>query len=222
MSTNQLLANELQIMPGAVGHCLPNGSNDPEMIIRWAFERAKVPVVSTNFRPHAAVLLHLVTQVKPDIPVIWVDSGYNTRETYEYAERLTALLGLNLQVYTPRVTAARRAIAFNGVPALDRADHATFTREVKLEPFERAFREIQPDVWLTGIRADQNAFRKSLGVVSSGVLGSLKVAPLYHWTEVDLENYLYEFGLPDNLNYTDPTKVEADRECGLQRLGGGI
>lgn len=197
-------------------------STSPQAIIGWALERSRQPVISTNFRPHSAALLHLVMQARPDIPVIWVDTGYNTPETYRYAAALTARLRLNLQVYTPRVSAARRSSVMGGVPGLDHPEHGTFTSEVKLEPFERAFRELQPDLWFTGIRAEQTSFRKSLGVVSTGVLGTLKVAPLYHWTEVDLENYLYEFGLPDNLDYVDPTKVSDDRECGLQHLGSGI
>ncbi len=207
---------------GAPGENLSPAVTAPREIIQWAFARAQAPVISTNFRPHSAVLLHLVTQVRPEIPVIWVDSGYNTPATYRFAAVLNAQLRLNLQVYTPRVSAARRLAVMGGVPGLDESSHERFTQEVKLEPFERAFRELQPDLWFTGIRADQTAFRKSLGVVSNGVLGSLKIAPLYHWTEVDLENYLYEFGLPDNLDYADPTKVLDDRECGLQHLGSGI
>ncbi len=195
---------------------------EPWEIVDWALGRSANPMISTNFRPRAAAILHLVTAVRPDIPVIWVDTGYNTAATYRFAEAVTMRLRLNLHVYSPKVTSARRCAVLGGVPALDDRAHAAFTREVKLEPFERALREHGPDCWLTGIRADQNAFRKSLGVVSRGALGVLRVAPLYNWTAVDLENYLYEHGLPDNADYFDPTKVEADRECGLQNLGAGI
>ena len=200
----------------------PAPNAEPRTIIEWALARARNPVISTNFRPHTAVLLHLVSRVKPDIPVIWVDTGYNTPATYQFVEELAGILGLNLHVYTPKVTAARRAAVFGGVPGLEHPEHARYTEEVKLEPFERAFRELAPDYWFTGIRADQNSFRKSLGVVSRGALGSIKVAPIFNWTEVDLENYLYEHGLPDNPDYIDPTKVSDDRECGLQHLGSGI
>ncbi len=222
MSAQLFRLEETERPPGASGETPAPTPTAPREIIEWALARAKAPVISTNFRPHSAVLLHLVTQVRPSIPVIWVDTGYNTPETYRFAAALTASLHLNLQVYTPTVSAARRLAVLGGVPSLDSPSHQRFTEEVKLEPFERAFRELQPDLWFTGIRADQTAFRKSLGVVSRGVLGSLKVAALYHWTEVDLENYLYEFGLPDNLDYADPTKVSDDRECGLQHLGSGI
>lgn len=215
------------IRPGSVPDGAAPGAfdiraTDPREIIEQALAQARAPVLSTNFRPHAAALLHMVTRVMPDIPVIWVDSGYNTPATYAFAESLRARLGLNLKVYTPLVTAARRHACFGGIPSLADPGHAEFTREVKLEPFERALREHRPDVWLTGIRADQTAHRRALGVVSRGPLGTFKIAPLYSWTEVDLENYLYEAGLPDNLDYVDPTKGRDDRECGLQHLGSGI
>lgn len=195
---------------------------EPRAIVEWALGWAVNPVISTNFRPRAAALLHLVTQLKPDIPVIWVDTGYNTAATYRHVEAVRERLDLNLLVYAPRVSSARRAAVLGGVPPLDHPEHAAFTREVKLEPFERALRELGPDCWLTGIRADQNPFRRSLGVVSDGALGVLRVAPLYSWTDVDLEDYLYEHALPDNSDYHDPTKGPSARECGLQNLGAGI
>ncbi|MGE0388117.1 MAG: phosphoadenosine phosphosulfate reductase family protein [Gammaproteobacteria bacterium] len=191
-------------------------------IIDWALERAQNPVISTNFRPRSAVLLHLVTQARPDIPVIWVDTGYNTLATYRFVEDLTRRLNLNLQVYAPRVTSARRYAVLEGVPTLDDPGHEEFTREVKLEPFERALRELRPDHWFTGIRAEHNEFRRSLGVVSRGPFGVVRVAPLHAWSDADMAAYLAGHGLPDNPNYVDPTKVLGDRECGLQNLGSGI
>ncbi len=195
---------------------------DPVAIVRHALAHARRPLLSTNFRPRAAALLHLMTRVIPDIPVVWVDSGYNTAATYEFAEEVTKRLKLNLQVYTPKVTSARRHTLDGGVPTLEDAGHARFTQEVKLEPFERALRELAPDLWFTGIRAEQTDFRKSLGVVSKGPFGTTRVAPFFALSSLDLEDYLHEHGLPDNDDYHDPTKVLERRECGLQNLGEGI
>ena len=78
-------------------------------IVAWALERAANPVLSTNFRPGAAAFIHLVTRARPGIPVIWVDTGYNTPATYRHVEALVARWKLNLHCYTPRVTVARRA-----------------------------------------------------------------------------------------------------------------
>ena len=195
---------------------------EPHEIVARALRYASRPLISTNFRPKSAALLHLVTRVAPEIPVVWVDTGYNTSATYRHAEEITARLKLNLHVYTPRVTSARRYSVYSGVPSLDHPAHAAFTREVKLEPFERALREWNPDVWFTGIRGEQTDFRKQLGVVSRGPLGAIRVAPFFARSAVDQDDYLYEHGLPDYDDYHDPTKGDDRRECGLQHLGQGI
>src|SRR5512144_1068320 len=84
-------------------------SQSPLEIARWAIAQAGGrAVVSTNFRPYEAVVLHLCVQAQPDIPVLWVDHGYNRPATYRYAEQLRSLLQLNLKAFLPRITAAHR------------------------------------------------------------------------------------------------------------------
>jgi len=187
-------------------------------IVAWALERAANPVLSTNFRPGAAALIHLVTRARPDIPVIWIDTGYNTPATYRHVETLVARWKLNLHCYTPRVTPARRAAIDGGIPHADDADFMRFTRDAKLEPFERAFNELKPDVWFTGVRAEHSSFRRELGVVSRGTHNTLRVAPTFHWSSRDIAAYLALQGIEDNDDYADPTKPDAHRECGLQLL----
>ncbi len=58
---------------------------NPQMIVQWAVQRAGKPVLTTNFGPHEAAIIHMATQVKPDIPVVWIDSGYGTEATYRFA-----------------------------------------------------------------------------------------------------------------------------------------
>ena len=54
----------------------------PLEIVEWALSQNKKAIVTTSFGPFSAVMLHLATRVKADVPIIWVDSGYNTLETY--------------------------------------------------------------------------------------------------------------------------------------------
>lgn len=187
----------------------------PKEIIEWAVDQNKKSLVTTSFGPFSAVMLHLATRVKPDIPVVWVDTGYNTRETYIYAEKLIKDLNLNIEIFTPAMTAARRSALMGGIPNIDTELHAEFTHQVKLEPFQRVLESIRPDIWLTAIRRDETEFRKTLDIISNGPNGILKVAPFLNWTEIDMEGYLYEHELPQIKKYHDPTKAEDDRECGL-------
>lgn len=189
----------------------------PEEIVAWAIGVAGGgAMVSTNFRPHEAVILHMCTRVQPDIPVLWVDHGYNTAATYRHAEELIARLKLNVKVYTPDMTVARWTALHGGVPSLeDEALHAEFTRLVKLEPFRRGLEDLRPTVWLTALRREQTAFRAGLDVVSREPTGLLKVCPVLAWTAADMDAYLRAHELPSETDYHDPTKVDEKRECGL-------
>ena len=81
----------------------------PLEIVKWAIAQSKGhAIVSTNFRPYEAVILHLCVQVQPDIPVLWVDHGYNRPATYKHAEDLRNRLKLNLKPYLPKLTASHR------------------------------------------------------------------------------------------------------------------
>lgn len=184
-------------------------------IIAWALSQAKNPIITTNFRPYEVVLLEMVAKQRPDIKVLFVDSGYNTESTYRHAQDLIKRLNLNVITYLPQQTSAWRDVEFNGIPSVDNPAHEKFTQQVKLEPFARALKEIAPDVWINAIRKDQTEFRQSLDVLSESKDGVLKVAPLFHWSENDLEQYLTENSLPNEHDYFDPTKVEENRECGL-------
>src|SRR6476620_229286 len=95
-------------------------SRTPQEIVRWSIAQAAGrAIVSTNFRPYEAVLLHLCTQVQPDIPVLWSDHGYNRPATYKHAEDLKRRLKLNLLPYLPRLSAAHRDAVFGPVPTPD-------------------------------------------------------------------------------------------------------
>ena len=192
----------------------------PEDIIRWALSLNQALIATTSFSPNSAVLLHELSRVEPDLPVIWVDSGYNTRDTYLVAEKLIADLNLNTHIYTPEMTAARRdALIGVPMPGEDEALHKEFTRQVKLEPFERALQAFQPKIWISGIRREETAFRKTLDILSWDGRGILKVAPIFYWNEADIESYMRQHQLPSCRKYFDPTKVADNRECGMHTGG---
>lgn len=190
----------------------------PLQIIDWAIAQGDRALVTTNFRPYESVILHMVTQVKPDIEVLWVDSGYNTSATYRFAEKLIKSLNLNIKTYIPQQTTAHRNLVMGGIPDIDDPIHEEFTRQVKLEPFQRALAELKPALWFNAIRRDQTEFRQSLDILSYSRDGVLKVAPLFNWSEAEMGEYLAAKGLPNELDYFDPTKLLEARECGLHTL----
>lgn len=186
----------------------------PEEIISWAVKHAVTPIVTTNFRPYEVAILHAVSGVRNDIPVVWCDTGYNTPKTYKHADEIISKLNLNVKLFVPKQTTAHRD-AVMGIPQIDDPRHALFTEQVKLEPFKRAMAEFKPDVWFTNLRKGQTAHRDSLDILSLSKDGVLKVSPFYHWNDTQLDTYLKKYNLPNEHNYFDPTKVLENRECGL-------
>ena len=187
---------------------------EPAEIIQWALKLAKNPILTTNFGPFSASLVHAVNAVNKDIKVIWCDTGYNTSLTYKYALGLIDRLELNMHIYTPKLSAAFRNVRM-GIPEIDTPEHDLFTEEVKLEPFKRALNEHQPDVWFTNLRSYQSEHRKNLNILHISKEGILKVSPFFHYSEADVEAYLEKHSLPNEKKYYDPTKVLGNRECGL-------
>ena len=102
------------------------GRNAPALV-DWALGLDQPAIVTTNFRPFEAVILHLVTRVRPDLPVVWMDNGYNTEATYRFVDEVTERLKLNLKVYLPRRSRAHREAVDGPTPALDDPRHAAFT-----------------------------------------------------------------------------------------------
>ncbi|MFY0713812.1 phosphoadenosine phosphosulfate reductase family protein [Seonamhaeicola sp. NFXS20] len=186
----------------------------PAEIIKKALELNDKAVVTTNFRPYEAAILHAVNSVKNKIPVVWCDTGYNTPQTYRHAEQVIKNLNLNVFLYVPKQTTAHRDVVL-GIPSVDDPKHAEFTEQVKLEPFRRAMEEHKPNVWFTNLRQGQTAFRNSIDIFSLSADGVLKVSPFYYWSDEKLDTYLEEHNLPNEFKYFDPTKALANRECGL-------
>jgi len=196
----------------------------PTDIVRWALAQSPgCALVSTNFRPYEAAILHVSVSVQPDIPVLWVDHGYNRPATYKHAEELRAKLKLNLKPYLPRLTPAHRDAIYGPLPELTDEDGLKkFSALMKLEPFQRGMRELAPKVWLTALRKVQNSNRAGLDIVSHDAnFGALKVSPFFHATDADLDAYLAEHGLPNEWDYFDPAKADEKRECGLHAAWGG-
>lgn len=195
----------------------------PLEIVRWAVARAGGrAIVSTNFRPYEAAILHVATRVQPDLPVLWVDHGYNRPATYRHAEALRARLHLNLKPFLPRLTPAHRDALHGPIPTTeDEAGLKQFSALMKLEPFQRGMRELAPTVWITALRAGQNPNRAGLDIVSLDQnFGALKVSPFFHATDADLEAYLAAHQLPNEWDYFDPAKADEKRECGLHAAWG--
>lgn len=152
-------------------------------------------VMTTSFGIQSAVMLHLVTRVVPQVPVIFIDTGYLFPETYRFAQELSGRLQLNWRVYNPAMSAARQEALYGkqwdqGTEALRRYNFAN-----KIEPMERAVRELGATAWLTGLRRSQASSRGNLRVVETQNRIA-KIHPIIDWDNRRVHRYLTEHSLP--------------------------
>ncbi len=165
--------------------------------VEWAAETyGSGLVLSTSFGIQAAVMLHLATRVVPDIPVIWVDTGYLPPETYRFAAELTERLGLNLKTYQSDLSPAHMEAIHGRLWESGDLDALNlYDRIRKVEPMQRALDDLGATAWLAGLRAEQTAHRKNLPVL--GKQGErYKILPILGWTTRDVHSYLKTNDLP--------------------------
>lgn len=211
---------------------------DAEEVVRWAFETfGERLVMSSSFGAHSALMLHLASRVVPKIPVIFLDTGYLFPETYQFAERLRERFDLRLEVYAPKMTAARQEALYGRLYDGDDDELKRYLEMNKVEPMQRALRELDAGAWLAGLRGQQSEFRSGLRKVELQD-GVYKVHPILDWSSDDVHQYLELYDLPYHPLYAwgyrsigdthstvpvDPTEVDdragrrlgQKRECGI-------
>ena len=167
-----------------------------EQRVAWALQNGSPGfALSSSFGAQAAVMLHLVTQQKPDIPVILIDTGYLFPETYRFADELQERLKLNLQVFRPLVSRAwmearHGRLWENGLVGIEQYNGLR-----KVEPMKRALKELGISTWFTGLRRSQASSRTQTPILQQRD-GRLKVNPIADWTDRDIWVYLKKHDLP--------------------------
>ncbi|WLS79808.1 phosphoadenylyl-sulfate reductase [Erwinia pyri] len=160
--------------------------------VLWALENLPgEAVLSSSFGIQAAVSLHLVNQVKPGIPVILTDTGYLFPETYQFIDRLTEKLDLNLKVFRAEQSAAWQEARYGklweqGVEGIERYNEIN-----KVAPMNRALAELNGQTWFAGLRRDQSSSRAHLPVLAIQ-RGVFKVLPIIDWDNRQVHQYLQE------------------------------
>lgn len=167
-----------------------------EQIVRWAGDVFGPRLILTSsFGTQAAVMLHLVTRVIPDIPVVLIDTGYLFPETYRFIDLLTKRLKLNLKIYQPVLSAGHFEAVHGKLWEQGEEGLTEYNRMRKVEPMQRALRELNAAAWLAGLRKQQTDHRAGLRVVELQD-GIYKIHPILEWTGRDVHRYLQEHELP--------------------------
>ncbi|BDX07944.1 phosphoadenylyl-sulfate reductase [Planctobacterium marinum] len=212
--------------------------------ISWAMEHLPENfMVSSSFGIQAAVMLKLITEQMPDIPVVFTDTGYLFPETYQFADQLTEKLNLNLKTYRASLSPAWQEARFGKLWEKGEEGLAKYNHMNKVTPMRIAQEELDIKSWFAGLRRTQSDQRNTLSVLQI-VDDKFKVYPILDWTNKDIHYFLEENNLPyhplweqgyvsvGDWHTTRPLEAgmsEQDtrfnglkRECGLHEFGDGI
>ena len=171
-------------------------------VVQWGLRTfGEGLVLTTSFGAQAAVMLHLVTQVAPDTPVIFIDTGFHFPETYRFADDLTQRLKLNLKVYSAELSPAWMVARHGRLwEEATKESLDLYDRMRKVEPMQRALQELNVTGWLAGLRRNQTDHRAKLRRVELQN-GVYKLHPILTWTSKQVYEYLKMHDLPTHPLY---------------------
>jgi phosphoadenosine phosphosulfate reductase len=202
----------------------------PEEVVEWSQRTfGDELILTSSFGAESALMIHLATRVIPKVRVVFLDTGYLFPETYQFAEELRRRFDLDLRVYAPAISAARQEALFGKLWEGTQADLERYQQLNKVEPMDRAIRELAPLAWLAGLRGKQTAFRAGLRRVELKD-GVYKVHPILGFDDEDVYRYMRANDLPyhplyrrgyrsiGDVHSTTPTREDEDPRAG-RRLG---
>ncbi len=152
-------------------------------------------VLTSSFGIQSALMLHLVTRIQPDIPVVLVDTGYLFPETYDFIDQLADRLGLNLQVFRAQQSPAWQERRYGRLWEQGLSGIELYNRINKVEPLQHALKSHNVGTWFAGLRRQQSESRAELPVVRLQE-GRFKIHPIIDWHNRDVHRYLQKHGLP--------------------------
>jgi phosphoadenosine phosphosulfate reductase len=164
--------------------------------IHWSLQHLPdTQILSSSFGIQSAVMLHLLTSTKPDIPVVLIDTGYLFAETYQFIDSMTQRLDLNLQVYRSKLSPAWQEARYGELWAQGLEGLTQYNHINKVEPMQRALAQLNVGSWYAGLRRQQANSRAELPVLKVQN-GRFKLHPIIDWSNRDVHQYLTQHNLP--------------------------
>jgi len=151
--------------------------------------------LSSSFGAQAAVLLHMVTQILPEIPVVLIDTGYLFPETYQFIDQLNDRLKLNLKVFRNEMSPAWQEARFGKLWEQGAEGIQKYNQLNKVQPMDNALKLMGTETWFAGLRRSQSESRANIPFVAIQK-GRFKVHPIADWTDRDVGMYLKKHQLP--------------------------
>lgn len=170
--------------------------------IRRYFFEGKSVFCTSSFQTHSVVLLHIISRIDRSVPVYFINTGYHFSETIRYKEEISAAFGLNVQTLIPLVPKSMQRNSEGNLLFTSDPDQCCYLN--KVQPVEALLGRY--DVWISGVRADQNQHRSKLSDEVFLADKTLRYHPMLNWNQGMIEEYIDYYGLPrhplEELGYT--------------------
>ena len=156
--------------------------------------------LTTSFGIQSAVLLHMTVGLKSakKPKIIWIDTGYLPKETYNYAEQLTKLFELDLVVSQSIISPARMEALYGRLwESGTKKDLEKYHQIRKVEPLENTLSNLNINCWASGVRKGQTKNRQSMSHIDY-IRKRLTLRPLLNWTKKDIFYYMEKNNLPQH------------------------
>lgn len=162
-----------------------------EYILRYKSEGKKM-FTTSSFQTHSVVLLHMLSYIDQTIPIYFINTGYHFPETIQYKDDLVKLLGLNIQELKSAVPKILQRDSSGRLLFTFDPDYCCYLN--KVQPVD--FLLQSKDVWINGVRADQNSNRKNFKIEEKAAHGVTRFHPMLDWTSKMIYDYIKKYDLP--------------------------
>ena len=180
---------------GSIAPCLEKLSATER--VQWALDYLPGQfILTSSFGAQSAVMLHMVTRLQADIPVILIDTGYLFPETYLFVDELRTRLSLNLKVFRSDMSPAWQEVRFGQLWEQGLKGIQQYNQINKVEPMARALSSLKAGTWFSGVRRSQSDSRRHIKIVQAHQDNVVKVHPLADWGDRDIHAYLKTHKLP--------------------------
>ena len=163
-----------------------------EVYLKGYMDEGKQFFASSSFQSHSIPMLHILNSIAPNFPVYFIDTGFHFPETLEFRDHVTSQLNLNVK---------NQRGATSLVNQLSKEDRFLFQSDPgycctinKTQPMDSLM--MQYDIWITGVRKDQNANRSSMGYEAEGPHNTMRFHPMIHWNSKMIWEYRKMHNLP--------------------------
>lgn len=162
---------------------------EPAFVLRWAAATfGPKLVMTTGLGLNGVALIHMLQASQPDVPIVFVDTGYHFQETLETKARIAAAYGVPFLTLSPTF-----AVAVRGRPT----DPEVCCQQRKVEPMQHALAELQPAAVVNARSRFQASTRQNLPVVEWGQ-SPIRINPLACWSLAQVKSYIAKYKVPYN------------------------